>query len=249
MTLMDRWSLILSPLLDKPFQVKKEEFFSRYFWPWLPTVAACARPVRFCTPAWNEAVSWKARICGNSCIYTRREHFFLAVSSQQSSLQPCQPFVEEEWWLPVGSQADSPCCFQRPCGILLLPLGSRRVAGNTPVTDYCSWYVPEQVSLKVWGFMISMAFKLSSSSRLQKMCITRKARGEKLIVCFAVLQDGSSVLRSLREHLGLERSGSHICQNTSPSSGRPKQSGFHGPCHTPEFCTDGAHRQLVFWAL
>lgn len=60
--------------------------------------------------------SLKACICGNSCIYTRREQFLPAGSSQQSSLQPCQPFVEEEWRLPAGCQADSPCCFQSLCG-------------------------------------------------------------------------------------------------------------------------------------
>lgn len=130
----------------------------------------------------------EARLCGNSCIYARREHFLPAGSSQQSSLQPCQPFVEEERQSLPGCQADSPCCLQRLCGDALAAPGELE-GGWEPnwslmiVPDMCQSKSPCKFG-SAWFPWLS---KLSSSSRLQKMCIIRKTRGEKLTACRASL--------------------------------------------------------------
>lgn len=242
MTLTYRRSLILPSLLDKPFQVEKEPFFSRNFWPWLPTERPHVQDQSdFCTPALKRSSGFRG-------------------TNLWKQLYLCQ---ERKRTLPPGRLLPAELSAALPAfcgrGVVAagrlpgrLPVLPPRLCGDAPAApgeQGGGWepnrslaIVPGKCQSKSpWESGAVWLSKRSSSSRLQKMCIIRKTRGEKLSACRATLQEGSSVTPPLREHLELERSGSHICQNTSPSAGRTKQSGFQCPCHTPEFCPDGAH--------
>lgn len=147
--------------------------------------------------------------------------------------------------LPAGLPVPPP----EVAGMFLLPWGSRRAAGKQ--IGHCWLFlVCARVSLCKFGSAwFPWLSKLCGSSRLRRMCIMRKTKGEKITARHATLQDGSSVMLVLREHLELEKTGTHICQHTSTPARRPKRSALHRPCHTADFCPDAGGGQLVSQAL
>lgn len=205
----------------------------------------------FALPPETKAAFLQACVCGNSCICARREHFF----------PPCLlPPAKLSAALPAFCSGGEAAAGRLPSG---LPVPPPEVAGmlQPPPGEQEGGWEPNQSLLVVPGMYRSKSLckfgaawfpwlsKRCSSSRLQKMCIMRKTRGGKITACHAALQDGSSVMLVLREHLELERTGTHICQHTSTPAGRPKQSALHRPCHTLEFCPDAGGGQPVSQAL